>query len=185
MIKLVEENFGSTPKQVLSSAPFEVVLSIIMFNIFANLEQSSKSTLYPWVEVLPLWADIILIPVNIIFSMVLGVAFGFMLSQWILFRETTTSEHVLRVTANTTAQYVFLFLVGCYTLYALCTMQYVQQSSGVLAVFFCALTVSKLAPSTIVESFFYIITIIFILIIIVTINIIYYYYYYYNYYYFD
>lgn len=41
----------------------------------------------------------------------------------------------------------------CYTFYALCQIQYIQQSSGVLAVFAMALTVRYLAPSDMVENY--------------------------------
>ena len=50
MIKYVGEKLGYTPKTVLTSAPIEVVLAIILFNIFANLEQTSVNPVSSFLE---------------------------------------------------------------------------------------------------------------------------------------
>jgi solute carrier family 9B (sodium/hydrogen exchanger), member 1/2 len=155
MIKYVEEGLGYTPRQVLVSAPLEVVLAIILFNIFVSLLQSSGNPLYPWVTPLPLWASIVLIPVNIAFSAVLGIVMGFLVSSYIKFRsdpELEKNPHLKRAVANTIGDQLLPLLVGCYTLYALCTPQYIQQSSGILAVFSCSLTCSYLLPPDVVEN---------------------------------
>ncbi|KAJ1422875.1 hypothetical protein B484DRAFT_420795 [Ochromonadaceae sp. CCMP2298] len=153
MIKLVEEwDLGNAPKQVLSSAPIEVVLAIIMYNVFASIEQNTPSTLYPWVKVLPLWENLVLIPVNICFSCVLGGVVGFCIAQWCHFRSTTQLQWVKRITTGSAAEYLLVFIVMSYLLYALCTTQYIQQSSGVLAVFACGLGVSHFGPKAIVAD---------------------------------
>jgi solute carrier family 9B (sodium/hydrogen exchanger), member 1/2 len=155
MIKYVEEGLGHTPRQVLVSAPLEVVLAIILFNIFMSLLQSTGNPLYPWVDSLPLWASIILIPVNIAFSCALGTAMGFVVSTYIKFRsdpEVASNPHVKRAISNTVGDQLLPLLVGCYLLYALCTPQYIQQSSGILAVFSCTLTCSYLLPPQTVED---------------------------------
>lgn len=149
MIKYVEEGLGYTPRLVLSSAPLEVVFSIILFNIFVSLLQSTGNSLYPWVHPLPLWASIVLIPVNIAFSCILGATMGFIITTYIKFRsdpDISTNEHVKRAIPNTIGDQLLPLLVGCYTLYSLCTPQYIQQSSGILAVFSCTLTCSYLLP---------------------------------------
>lgn len=63
MINMVERKptLGYTPQTVLNSAPLEVVLAIILFNIFASLEQSAGNPLYPWVNTYPLWVNVLLI----------------------------------------------------------------------------------------------------------------------------
>jgi solute carrier family 9B (sodium/hydrogen exchanger), member 1/2 len=155
MIKYVEEGVGYTPRQVLVSAPLEVVFAIILFNIFVSLLQSSGNTMYPWVHPLPLWASIVLIPVNIAFSCFLGAVMGFVVSSYIKFRsdpEMENNVHVKRAISNTIGDQLLPLLVGCYTLYALCTPQYIQQSSGILAVFSCTLTCSYLLPPETVEN---------------------------------
>jgi solute carrier family 9B (sodium/hydrogen exchanger), member 1/2 len=155
MIKYVEEGVGYTPRQVLVSAPLEVVFSIILFNIFISLLQSSGNPMYPWVNPLPLWASIVLIPVNIAFSCVLGATMGFLVSSYIKLRSDPQMEnnvHVKRAISNTIGDQLLPLLVACYTLYALCTPQYIQQSSGILAVFSCTLTCAYLLPPEVVEN---------------------------------
>mmetsp|Transcript_13040 Transcript_13040/g.13497 ORF Transcript_13040/g.13497 Transcript_13040/m.13497 type:complete len:721 (+) Transcript_13040:170-2332(+) len=155
MIKFVEEKLGHTPKQVLVSAPLEVVLSIILFNIFISLLQSSGNPLYPWVKPMQLWESIVLIPVNIIFSIVLGGVMGYIVATYIKFRLSPEADNipsVKRILSKTIGDQLLPFLVGCYTLYALCTPQYIQQSSGILAVFSCSLTLSYLLPPNITED---------------------------------
>lgn len=167
MIKLVNENLGGAPKQVLAAAPMEVVISVIIFNVFGSLAQSDGYPLYPWVRILPLWANIVLIPVNIVFSSVLGFAVGWTLSAWYQFRISQSStlesnqdgvrihkikSHIARATSSSSAEFFFLFLISAYVLYALCTVQYIQQSSGVLAVFSFALTVVEFSPHSVVHD---------------------------------
>eukprot|EP01035_Chromulina_nebulosa_P017066 gene17066-22578_t len=144
MIKFVEHKLGYTPSAVLTSAPIEVVLAIILFNIFASLEQASGNPLYPWVKVLPLYANVVLIPVNIIFSSVLGCITGYVVLKYIEYRRNVTNKIIARIVGNSTAEFLFAVIVACYTLYALCQAQYIQQSSGILAVFTMTLTMAEL-----------------------------------------
>lgn len=129
MIKMTEEKLGYTPKTVLTSAPIEVVLSIILYNIFANFEQTETNPLLPWVNVLPLWANIILIPVNILFSAVLGYVTGRVLCFYFEFRRGWGAEnaHVQRIFPDSIPEFLYASIVACYTLYALCQAQYIQQ----------------------------------------------------------
>lgn len=153
MIKFVGEKLGYTPTMVLTAAPIEVVLAIILFNIFTNLEQTSRNSLYPWVTIFPLWANILLIPANIILSTILGVLPGYAAVKYFEFRSQTENDQIKRAVPWSTSEGLFVLITLCYTFYALCQMQYIQQSSGVLAVFSMALTVSYFAPSALIENF--------------------------------
>ena len=203
MIQLVDKGYGFTTKCVLTSAPVEVVLAIILFNIFANLEVTEHSTVYPWVSVLPLYGNILLIPVNILYSIVIGCVSGVIITNYFSFRKSlavavklrqedekrrielkkqedkneeeakkesdgksdedaeVVSEPaplaaihpvlitVARVTTDSTAEYTFVCIVTCYTIYSLCQPYYLQYSSGILAIFACMLTVSYRGDPTV------------------------------------
>ena len=152
MIRMVHEKLGYTPRLVLTAAPIEVVLAIILFNIFANLELTSPNPLIPWVPVLSLGANIGLIPVNILFSVVLGSLTGYVVAQYIAFRRRTEIERIKAVLVDSTAEYLLAAILACYMLYALCTAQYIQQSSGVLAVFSMTLTMSEFCEPSVREN---------------------------------
>jgi hypothetical protein len=54
---------------------------------------------------------------------------------------------VKRLTTNSIAEIIFLIVVVAYTIFMLCTTEYIQQSSGVMVVFSLAITLSeKLDP---------------------------------------
>jgi NhaP-type Na+/H+ or K+/H+ antiporter len=138
---------GFVPKVSLISAPLEAVLAIFMFDVFRNLmEEAEDNSKYPWVKVQPLWATLVLIPVNILFSIVLGVVVGFIVSRYIDWRKTLRTDFLwVRLNRNlqmgsNTADLVFVLLVSCYTVMALCVPRYVQQSTGILAVFTVCIT---------------------------------------------
>ena len=155
VIRMVEETptLGFTPQAVLNAAPIEVVLAIILYNIFATLEQAGPSPFFPWVAVLPLWANILRIPANVAFSAVLGYAAGWAVACYYRFRSCTTSPLMKRVLpASTTSEYALLLITTCYTLNAQCTPQYIQQSSGVLAVFAASIAVSEHGPPAVVAD---------------------------------
>lgn len=87
----VAKDYGFIPKLILMSAPIEAVLSIVLFEILATLLQDS-SPLYPWVIHLPLVANCILIPVNIIFSITMGMIVGYCCAQYFLWRRATSQN---------------------------------------------------------------------------------------------
>lgn len=157
MLKMVEENIGVVPKQVLSSAPLEFVFAVITFNVFVGFTASGSNPQYPWVKpITSSWAMILLIPVSIIFSCVLGFVAGAIIIQWFKFRfhEGTYNNKILNMvkekltelTTGSTAENIIIFLIICYGLYALCKPQYIQQSSAVMAIFACALYVNTFGP---------------------------------------
>ena len=152
MIKMVEEKLGFTPRAVLTSAPIEVVLAIILYNIFANFEQTEVNSMYPYVKILSLGANIGLIPVNIIFSAVLGFIGGFTVHKYIEWREGVSNLYIQRVLVSSTPEYLLACITTCYTLYAFCYVMYVQQSSGVLTVFAAMLTISSFTNEAIVSN---------------------------------
>jgi hypothetical protein len=151
-----KKDYGYPTKQIIISTPIEAVLAIVFFGIFQNLEQTSRSTLYPWVNPLPLWLNALLVPVNIMFSVVLGVIVGFFCSKYIDWRSHIKSDFIwVRANRNpqmgsSTADLVFVLVVLCYTMYSLCNNQYIQQCSGVLVVFVTCITVSILANQQVV-----------------------------------
>jgi hypothetical protein len=151
-IRFIGEKLGYTPKTILTSAPLEVVFGVILYNIFVNLEQTTPNPLYPWVRILPLWANIVLIPVNIIFSCVLGIVVGECITRYFAFRKTTTNLTVQRSLVKSNPEFLFVVIVSCYALYTLCQPWYIQQSYGVLAVFAAALTLSERADPADVEA---------------------------------
>lgn len=148
-----KKDYGYPTKQIVISTPIEAVIAIVMFGIFQNLEQSGTNTLYPWVEPLPLYANCLLIPVNILFSTVLGIVSGIICSRYIDWRSKIKTDFIwVRVNKNpqmgsSVADLVFVLVVICYTMYSLCNLQYIQQCSGVLVVFVCCITVSILADA--------------------------------------
>lgn len=152
MIRFVGDKLGYTPKAVLTSAPIEVVLAIILFNIFANLEQTTPNPLWPWVSILPLWANIILIPVNICFSCALGLVAGVCIAEYFKLRKATKNSIIERSVGKSNPEFLFVTIVTCYALYSICQPQYIQQSYGVLAVFSTTLTLSERADPVDVEA---------------------------------
>lgn len=148
-----KKTYGYPVQQTMITAPIEAVIAIVLFNIFANLAQTESPPLFPWVEVLPLWLNCVLIPVNLTFSTVMGILVGYVVSKYIHYRVKIKTDYVwLRVNKNpqmgsSTADLVFVFLVMCYTMMSLATQQYIQQCSGVLIVFACAISVSVNCPS--------------------------------------
>jgi Kef-type K+ transport system membrane component KefB len=92
---------GYVPNQVLISTPIEAVIAIVMFGIFTNLEQSTTNPLFPWVKVYPLYANCLLIPVNIIFSIILGILVGAVASRYINYRIKMKTDFVwVRISKN-------------------------------------------------------------------------------------
>jgi predicted transglutaminase-like protease len=61
---------GYPPKQIIISTPIEAFIAIVLFGIFSNLEQTSRSSLYPWVETHTLYVNCLLILPNLSFSTV-------------------------------------------------------------------------------------------------------------------
>eukprot|EP01041_Mallomonas_annulata_P001187 gene1187-2311_t len=130
---------GYVPRQLLITTPIEAVLAIVLFGIFSNLDNTQNDPLYPWVPVLSLLENCLLIP-------------------YIDWRSKVRTDFVwIRVNKNpqmgsSTADMVFVLLVSCYTMYSLCNKVYIQQSSGVLVVFVACITVSKLALPEVTTS---------------------------------
>jgi hypothetical protein len=145
-----KKNHGYVPKQVLMATPIEAVIAIIIFGIFSTIEQTKPSTIYPWVELYPLYANCLLIPLNILFSTAMGIFVGYFVSKYINYRIEIKTDFIwTRINKNvqmgsSTADLVFVLLISCYTMMSLCVQQYIQQSSGVLVVFVCCITVSRL-----------------------------------------
>lgn len=156
MLHLVEQKLGHTPKNVLTSAPIEVVLAIILYNIFSSFVTSATNPTYPWIASFPLWANILLIPVNILYSSVIGSLAGYALHRYYKYRNELTTNKVentvTRLTNNNAGEYLFAAIATCYLLYALCQPMYLQVTSGILAVFACMLTVAELAEEKVVEQ---------------------------------
>jgi len=155
LIGKTHRDHGYVTKQALISTPIEAVLAIILFSIFSSIVQVDGNPLLPWVKVLPVWATIVLVPVNLLFSIVLGVIVGRIVSAYIDWRTKSTQENDfvwVRVNKNyqlgsSTADLIFALLVCCYTINALCTPRYIQQSSSVLVIFTAAITVSQLTKN--------------------------------------
>ena len=96
-----KKDYGYVPQQTVTSAPLEAVIAIVLFGIFSNLEQTVSPPLYPWVKVLPLWLNCLLIPVNLLFSSVLGFFVGLMVSKYINYRVHLTTDFIwVRVNKN-------------------------------------------------------------------------------------
>lgn len=142
-------DYGYIPRLILISTPIEAVIAVLLFSIFAILNQSTADPLYPWVKVYPLYANVLLIPLNIIFSCAMGTLVGFGVSKYINYRVTQKNEFLWsKINKNlqmgsSTADLVFVMVVASYTMMCLCTKQYIQQSSGVLVVFTIACAVQK------------------------------------------
>jgi NhaP-type Na+/H+ or K+/H+ antiporter len=144
-----KKDYGFLPKQMLISTPIEAVVAIILFGIFSTLETTSVPPMYPWVKLYPLYVNCLLIPLNLLFSTVLGIICGWCVSQYVNYRVTKKTDFIwVRISRNpqmgsSTADLVFALLVTCYTMMSLCNMQYIQQASGVLVVFVTCITVSR------------------------------------------
>ena len=83
MLVASKKNHGYVAKQMLISTPLEAVIAIVLFGIFSSLEQTSVPPLYPWVKVLPMWLNCVLIPLNLLFSTVMGICVGYCASKYI------------------------------------------------------------------------------------------------------
>ncbi len=139
---------GFVPKMSLITAPLEAVLAIFMYDTFTkSLEEEDDFRRYPWVQVQPLWATVVLIPVNIIFSVVLGLLVGYVCARYIDWRSRLRADFLwVRLNKNlqmgsNTADLVFVLLVSCYTMMSLCVPRYIQHSTGILVVFTICLTI--------------------------------------------
>jgi hypothetical protein len=89
-----KKNYGYVPKQMIITTPIEAVIAIVLFGIFTNLEQASGNPLTPWVKNMPLWESCVLIPVNLIFSMVMGVVVGWACSKYINWRAKIKTDYI-------------------------------------------------------------------------------------------
>eukprot|EP01034_Spumella_vulgaris_P002590 gene2590-3360_t len=151
-----KKNYGYVPKQMIITTPIEAVIAIVLFGIFSELEQAAGDPLVPWMKSMPLWESCVLIPVNLLFSIVMGVFVGWFCSKYINWRSKIKSDFIwVRASKNpqmgsSTADLVYVLVVACYCMYSLCNNSYIQQSSGVLVVFVCCITVSKLTSPAIV-----------------------------------
>jgi hypothetical protein len=163
MISFVEQKLGYTPRVVLISAPVEVVMAIILYNIFAQIEGSEVNPFYPWVKPLPLYANILAIPAVILFSSFIGYLAGMAAVKYFDFRRQLSEDKdlrtknsafstVARVCADNSAEFLFVCIVTCYLLYAVCQPMYLQQTSGVLAVYVMMLTVSAYADPLVTHN---------------------------------
>jgi Kef-type K+ transport system membrane component KefB len=158
LLSHTKKNYGYVPKQVLLCAPLEAVIALVLFSIFTILNQSVRNPYYPWVGALPLWANCILIPVNITFSAILGTIVGWFVSKYINWRVTIAND-VDWMTINknlqmgsSTADLIFVLFVACYTMMSLATLQYIQQCSGVLVVFMICVSVSIFCDKNVVKD---------------------------------
>lgn len=153
MVKMVEEvpTVGFVPQTVLNSAPIEVFFADIIFSIFATLEDPEPNPFFPWVRKFELWANLVLIPVNIALTCLVGGVVGWAMSKYFIFR-SVRRPWMDRIVAASTAELLFVFVVGSYTMYALATQQYIQQTSAVLIVFAVGLAVSEFTPYDIVHD---------------------------------
>ena len=146
-----KKDYGYPTKQILITTPIEAVIAIVLFGIFQNLEQTSRNSLFPWVQPLSGYSNWLMLPVNIAFSIIVGGVIGIVCSRYINWRVQIKSDYIWnRVNKNpqmgsSTADLVFVLVVLCYTMYSLCTMQYIRHCSGVLVVFITCITVSILA----------------------------------------
>jgi len=86
-------------------------------------------------------------------STVLGIFCGYLVSKYIDWRVTIKTDFIwVKVSKNpqmgsSTPDLVYVLLVLCYTMYSLCNKGYIQQCSGVLVVYVCCITVSKLCSN--------------------------------------
>lgn len=151
-------NYGYVPKQVLISTPIEAVSAVVLFSIFALLNTAVVDPLYPWVKPLPLYANCLLIPVNLLFSTIMGIIVGYMCSLYINYRIKIKSDFLWeRINKNpqlgsSTADLVFVIFVSSYTMISLCTKQYIQQSSGVLVVFASCVTMGRFLDAEVAKD---------------------------------
>ena len=94
----------------------------------------------------PLWAYCVLLPVNLVFSSLLGYLVGKVVAVYIRWRVRKKSEFLwVQLNKNpqmggNTADLVLVLVVACYTLSALCEPRYIQYATGELAVFAACVT---------------------------------------------
>lgn len=139
---------GYPIKQSLIACPFESILSVVFFDTFSNLLEKDRSTMYPWVDPLPDYVPYLLIPVNIIFSCVLGFVFGYFASKYISWRSHIKTDYIwTRVNKNkqlgsNTPEFVFIIFVLSYLMLSLAQKQYIPCCSGYLIIYAAAVTIS-------------------------------------------
>lgn len=102
MMASPKRNPGYAGKQMLITTPIEAVLSIVLFGIFSNLEQTGvKNRLWPWVQGVSLIGNVLLIPLNLAFSTVMGVIVGYLASKYIVWRSKQKNDLIwYRVSKN-------------------------------------------------------------------------------------
>ena len=111
LIASPKRNPGYVGKQILISTPIEAVLAIVLFGIFSNLEQVGLTNpLFPWVVGLPLIENCLLIPANLLFSVVMGIIVGWFCSKYIDWRSKLQSDFIW-VRVNKNPQMGMLFLI--------------------------------------------------------------------------
>lgn len=147
-----KRDYGTVPKQMLISAPLEAVLAIAIFGFFQAYNEKEDNTMSPWVKQQPLWLNAVLLPVNLLFSMLLGILLGWANSLYIDWRSTHRPgggggyEFLwVRLKKNPqmgshTADFVYVVLVSSFTMTALCQPQYIQFATGELVVFSSCVT---------------------------------------------
>jgi len=149
-------SLGYTPQTVLNSAPLEVVLADFIFNVLAALEQATPNPFLPWVHILPLWANCVLIPVKIVFSFAVGGSAGYAIARYYRYRHQRDVRRekglIEAIAPSHESELLLVLLAVCYLLFALSTNAYIQQCSGILTVFSCAIVVSGYAPQATLES---------------------------------
>jgi len=147
-----KRNYGTVPKQMLMNAPLEAVLAIAMFGFFQAYNEKEDNSVSPWVKQQPLWLNSLLLPVNLVFSCFLGILLGWGNSLYIDWRSTFRpgggggAEFLwVRLKKNPqmgshTADFVYVVLVSCFSMTALCQPQYIQFATGELVVFVNCIT---------------------------------------------
>jgi hypothetical protein len=107
-----KKEYGYTPAQIIMSSPFEAVVAIVLFNIFGSLVQTESPPLYPWVKLLPFWLNIVLIPVNLIFSAVMGYLVGWAVSKYIHYRVQFKTDYIwTRMNKNPQMGKFFIYIM--------------------------------------------------------------------------
>jgi hypothetical protein len=75
-----------------------------------------------------------------------------MITKYIEFRSKTENTIVKRVTLGSTPEYLFWCIAMCYFMYSLCTVQYIQYSSGILVVFAIMMYVAENVDRVVVDG---------------------------------
>lgn len=142
-----DQDHGFLPKQAVITAPFEAIIAILLFDLFSKLNDSTTVTrLYPWVEEQPLWVNIIMIIVNILFSAAMGMIIGRVCAWYIDWRAEIKTDFLwVQLNKNpqmgsNTADLVFVILGAAYMMMSLCVPRYIQYSTGILVVYVSCIT---------------------------------------------